>query len=624
MADLPVNRFPLVVGATGHRDLRDQDLPWLEQEIADIIATLKRDYLASDGETPLIVLSALAEGADQLVARVALAEGARLIAPLPMPLEEYRRDFTPGLRPDALKEFDRLLGQAVAAPVVPLAAGNTLETIRSDQGRRDEQYRQVGLFIARYCHVLIALWDGTDKDGAVGGTGEVVAFKRRGIPIGIGGSARSSLDAAEIGPVIQIITPRAGSEGMQPVLSVRPWGRAVVQHVATARHSAAPPKRLFPSPREREADAWTSFEALTKLSCRFNREAAALDVAPEAELSLEQAFAYCPPERPVDAAAARRRALEAAPRWCSLYGIADALALTRQRQFRNIWRLLFVLGLTALLIFDVETHLLPDVHGIEWLLVAYGAALAMAFVCFILARRREYQERFLDYRALAEALRVAMFWKLVGLGGTHGPAGNANSIAEAYPIKQPSELAWVKTCLRTVELIDAATRPNAKPFLDENAYTWARELWVGGQLAYFASKGHSHQEIAEGRERLSLWLMGSAIALAGLLFLMSMAFELEHGHWRHRFLIFAIGILPGVAAVWVGYTEQLALKAQARQYDRMRTLFERAYELLPEKLSDTTPADAQAIYAELGSEAMKEHAEWVAIYRQRPIRPPQG
>src|SRR6266540_1483385 len=231
MADLPVNRFPLVVGATGHRDLRDQDVPWLEQEIADIIAALKRDYLGSDGETPLIVLSALAEGADQLVARVALGQGARLVAPLPMPLEEYRRDFAPGLRPDALKEFDRLLGQAVAAPVVPLAAGNTLATIRSDQARRDEQYRQVGLFIARYCHVLIALWDGTDKDGAVGGTGEVVAFKRHGIPIGIGGSARSSLDAAEIGPVIQIITPRAGNEGMQPAVSVRPWGRAPVQQL---------------------------------------------------------------------------------------------------------------------------------------------------------------------------------------------------------------------------------------------------------------------------------------------------------------------------------------------------------------------------------------------------------
>jgi hypothetical protein len=30
-----------------------------------------------------------------------------------------------------------------------------------------------------------------------------------------------------------------------------------------------------------------------------------------------------------------------------------------------------------------------------------------------------------------------------------------------------------------------------------------------------------------------------------------------------------------------------------------------------------------ALYRELGMEAMKENAEWVAIYRQRPIQPPQ-
>ncbi len=622
MANLPVNRFPLIVGATGHRDLRDEDVPRLEQEVAGIFATLKHDYLGSDGQTPILVLSALAEGADQLVARVAISQGARLVAPLPMALEEYRRDFAPGLRADALMEFDRLLAQAIAAPVVPLAEGNTLEAIRSDQSRRDEQYRQVGMFIARYSHVLIALWDGADEDGGVGGTGEVVAFKRRGIPIGVGGSARSSLDAAEIGPVIQIITPRAGKEGMQPAVSVRRWGRVLVQRLATALQPASRSShRLFLTLEERERESWISFEALTKLSCRFNREVAALEDAPEAELSFEQAFANYPPERPVDTGAARRRAVEAAPRWCSLYGIADALALARQRQFRNIWRLLFILGLIALLIFDVETHLLPDYH-IDWLLFAYGAALVGAFICFIHARRREYQERFLDYRALAEALRVAMFWKLVGLGGTRGAAGEVDSIAGAYPIKQPSELAWVKMCLRTIELLDATTARDAKRSLDENTYSWARELWVGGQLAYFAHKGHSYHETAERRERQSLALMLVAIALACLLFLLSIALQVQHETWGHRILIFAIGILPGIAAVWVGYSEQLALKAQARQYDRMRALFERAYELLPEGLTDTTPADAQAIYAELGSEAMKEHAEWVAIYRQRPIRPP--
>ena len=56
----------------------------------------------------------------------------------------------------------------------------------------------------------------------------------------------------------------------------------------------------------------------------------------------------------------------------------------------------------------------------------------------------------------------------------------------------------------------------------------------------------------------------------------------------------------------------------------MRMLFERGYRMLPETIDDQTAPLAQALYAELGTEAMKENAEWVAIYRQRPIRPPHA
>src|SRR5258708_20873104 len=96
MQPLP-DRLPLVIGVTGHRDLRDEDVPKLEAEVAAIIAGLRLDYLEGDSETPIIVLSALAEGADRLVARVALAQGARLLPPLPLPPQEYCRDFEPGL-----------------------------------------------------------------------------------------------------------------------------------------------------------------------------------------------------------------------------------------------------------------------------------------------------------------------------------------------------------------------------------------------------------------------------------------------------------------------------------------------------------------------------------------------
>ncbi len=78
-----------------------------------------------------------------------------------------------------------------------------------------------------------------------------------------------------------------------------------------------------------------------------------------------------------------------------------------------------------------------------------------------------------------------------------------------------------------------------------------------------------------------------------------------------------------MAAALTGYTERLALNPQVRQYDRMRELFERAYQLLPEKIDASTAAPVRQVYRELGIEAMKENAEWVAIYRQRPIQPLQ-
>src|SRR6202007_3026282 len=116
-----------------------------------------------------------AEGAERLVARVALAHGAQLVAPMPMPIDEYRRDFEPGLKPGNMAEFDALLAQAMAAPVMPFTHGNSLEAVRSDQDKRNEQYRAVGLFITSRCDAMIALWDG-NTDSSIGGTAEVLKF----------------------------------------------------------------------------------------------------------------------------------------------------------------------------------------------------------------------------------------------------------------------------------------------------------------------------------------------------------------------------------------------------------------------------------------------------------------
>jgi hypothetical protein len=649
MEALP-NRLPLVIGVTGHRDLRDEDVPRLEQEVAAIIATLQREYFDGDQDTPIIVLSALAEGADRLVARVALKAGARLIAPLPMPLEEYRRDFDPGLKPGNMAEFNALLAQAIAAPVMPVR-GTSLEAIREDRGKRAEQYRAVGIFITQHCHVLLALWDGDSANAAAGGSAEVVGFKRDGIPLYVSGSPRASLDASEVGPVIEIITPRAEQASHVEHIAVRPWGRAVLAHyrgdllrrfwrstkvfVGHFLHrEIADPWAKLPAKDRRALETWEKFEALIDLNRKFNRdaEAQAAGANGRARLakSLDSLFTY-PPGDKLDADA-KAKGLRLAPLWCGLYAVADTLALERQLEFKWDWIWLFGLGFAAFFCFAMFTH-----AGYVYVpfLVAYLAIFVAGIFVHSRAVRRQDQERYLDYRALAEALRVAVYWKLLGIGPRYFNAKSdvgaedqidtnpVGVIANAYPIKQPNELAWVKVCLRTLERLDTPEGGSAYR-IDPGGHAIARRFWVEGQFEYFREQRNRHNELAECiKARSDVLLLASAFLLVPVLIYMR-HYEVDV-HWHklgleHGILI-VVGLLPGVAAVLTGYSERLGLKAQARQYDRMQTLFGRAHELLPPEINADTMALAYALYHELGMEAMKENAEWVAIYRQRPIEP---
>ena len=647
MDPLP-DRLPLVIGVTGHRDLRDQDIPALEREVAAIITGLRRDYLHGDGETPIIVVSSLAEGADRLVARVALAQVAYLVAPMPMPIEEYRHDFEPGLKAGNAAEFDALLAQAIAAPVLPFTPGNSLAAVRADAAKRGEQYRAAGLFIALHANVLVTLWDGNGQAMAPGGTAEVVAFKLRGIPLDISGSARASLDASEIGPVIHVVTPRRKETSAADQVSVRPWGRAVI-----GRHQGGLPQRVLRTAGEfaanvlgrdvvdererlsdderRELEAWETFEALTTLTRMFNRDAAQL-TAPacpdRAGQSLDALFALAPPS-PVDSNALRQTAMERAPRWCRMYAIADALAQRWQTQFGRDWLHLYVCALFAFLCFAFFSNVgaLSNV-----LLVLYVLGFLGISVVVVRAQVGQHQGRFLDYRALAEALRVAMYWRILGIARPGGEMADplpsamhqSGTITDAYPIKQPSELAWVKIALRALELVDLGDRPSERGRLDAAGHAAARHSWVRGQYAYFRARGYRLKRHADVIAAHGLLLAASApFVIVPIVLAFTSPTPVGGESALRTILLIASGLLPGIGSIMNEYSERLALGARARQYDRMRMLFERACDLVPERLDEGNATLTRAIYLELGQEAMRESAEWVSTYRQRPIQPPK-
>ena len=591
----PRHRVPLVIGVTGHRDPRDEDVEELKRRVGQVFDGIAKDYLTADGATPIVVLSSLAEGADQLVASVALERGAILIAPLPMPLEEYRKDFEFGLTPNALSEFDRLLARAAAAPEMPLLDGAAIEALRDDAGRRAMQYREAGLYIVRHCQILLALWDGDESDAKTGGTAEIVRIQREGAPLANAASVRACIDGTEVGPIVTITTPRRKSSAESVKIATKPWGRA-----------------LTASASDGDAKLWRDFETWIQLTASFNADATRLLRSKEREAKIDQSFdrLFDAPDSAALGASARAHALAEAPLFCSLYSVADALAQEYQQRFTRVWTWLFGFGFLMVAALSFVSN--APSHKI-YALCAYQALIVGSLGVYWLARRRRLQAKFLDYRALSEALRVAIFWKIAGVD---------KSVAEIYPICQSPELSWIKSALLSLECFDAR-KPSAAR-LDDARYRICRDLWAEGQLHYFRRRGKSHEQIVARRKQFSIAAIGLATLGTGLVALADyLGFD-----WRGRapfnaavFAPIALAMLPAGAAALKGHAEQLGRTAQALQYDRMRSLYERALSVLPASLDQLGEEAAREVFVELGREALHETTSWTSIFRLRPLRP---
>ncbi len=145
-----VSLIPIIIGAVGHRDLRDEDIERLETSVEGIFDGLNKKYPT----TPLVLISGLAKGADRLIARIGMDKGARLIVFMPMDKKTYMEDFE---TEESQKEFDGLLEDAENS--FPLSL--TDESYESDKNdapiNRDLQYRALGSYIARNAQIVIAL-----------------------------------------------------------------------------------------------------------------------------------------------------------------------------------------------------------------------------------------------------------------------------------------------------------------------------------------------------------------------------------------------------------------------------------------------------------------------------------
>ncbi len=145
------------VGITGHSNISPDSAP--------VIADALRATLA-DTERPLVGISCLARGADQLFAAVVLELGG--ILEVILPAADYREN---KVKPANREQFENLIGKANKVHVMPFGTSNR------------EAYEAANENLLGAAELLVAVWDGAPPDGK-GGTGDTVRIAReRNMPV---------------------------------------------------------------------------------------------------------------------------------------------------------------------------------------------------------------------------------------------------------------------------------------------------------------------------------------------------------------------------------------------------------------------------------------------------------
>jgi hypothetical protein len=566
-------RTSLTIGVTSHRNIA----PAEEAGVRALVRAFLESQRTAWPHLPITVISALAEGGDQLVAEEALTAGARLIAVLPMERTQYAEDFRGAA---AHARFEALCERADVIEL-PSLAGNTLDRNHGAPAgiERDRHYAQAGIYISSHCHVLLAIWDGKKSD-RLGGTAQIVAYHLNGVRPPAIERRRTREGYGPLGNDIErlayhIVCSRDTSEGA-PASSLKPletyW--RVGEHATPGAE---------PMPDEFHA----TFAHMSDFNADWDKYRGEIDE--KTALRRAQAGGASAAESPME----------------RLFQAADWLALHFQRRvlfaMRAIYTLAALMGIAFMCYADLPAQ--------DYMIFVFLALFAFGVSVRVLAQRRGWHRKYLDYRALAEGVRVQSYWRRAGLSVT----ADSEFAHDNFLQKQDVELGWIRNVMRSAGLdAELSPQPQERDALLRVIAEWVGESGISGQLAYYerriAQRTRLHR-ITETLGALSLWF-GIAISVFLAVFFLHLSQDVK------TVLVAVMAAVSIVAAVREAYAYRKADKELIKQYRFMRRIFAAARSAL-DKTHD--PGEQRDILRALGEAALAEHAEWTLMHRERPL-----
>ena len=558
----------LTIGVTGHRDLLKAEIPVLKRLVRDFFLQLKSEF----PDLKLQLITPLAEGSDRLVADVAMELGMDLIVPLPMPQADYEKDFSSDA---AVTVFRETLKRARVIHLRRLSETGG-QSLGSDD--RDRQYAQLGIFISNHSQILLALWDGKPSK-AIGGTASVVNYHLTAVMPGssIAEDSPNLLADNENDLAYHIVCSRDRPNG-EPRAGLKPLETAwITSHFGFETGDRIPLdyEIMLHRLQDFHRDTLKYRSAIDKEGVDLLENAPDLEFPEGTHIISEQ------------------------------HRVADWLAIHFQKRISAgliaIHSIAVLIGLIFILYSEFD--------GLDFLLKIFLFAFLAGYVLFKIGERRQWHRKHLDYRALAEGLRVQFYWCLAGVIDVQ----SAEFAYDNFLQKQDVDLGWIRHVMRNVSL--ARSRDKVPP---EAWVEWVIEQWVGdetaqtGQLSYYRRK-----ELEKAnRYRRTTYLAGVSLWVGILISVLLVFAGTDMSDNQQKYLLVLMGILPLIAGIRDAYSHKRAEKELIKQYRFMHGILVNARRLLD---SSEDATFRRRVLRALGNAALEEDAEWILMHRERPL-----
>jgi hypothetical protein len=295
---------------------------------------------------------------------------------------------------------------------------------------------------------------------------------------------------------------------------------------------------------------------------------------------------------------------------------AESLARKLDALFLLWQRALFIMLFFSVTCFDLYDH--HAVFGRElnndgrynYLLWGFSGGVVL---CVGIAARAWYArlyERRLDYRALAETVRVRIYWAIAGVG---------LSVADSYLGQLSGEISWARLALKISAPPPSQWQEYFQRQSPDNQFEQlclVEKEWVADQASFY-------RRTFEKRHKAATWyrFSGLCIAFGGVLIAVGLA---SFSRAEHPGVLIAVNMSVLVAALLLLYSDRQSHEDLAKQYERMTEVFSKgAADLKTYLHGDSVQiAAAQETIIALGHEAISEHSQWLILRRNRPFEVP--